>query len=137
MSDGRFCWTVRVYYEDTDSLGMVYHANYLKYMERARTEWLRHMNVDQVRLKEEHGIVFAIANIQVDYLRPAQFDDLLTVTAEATHRGRASLALRQSIVREPDDIVCKAKVRVACIDAVRMRPHPIPPTVISELNSGN
>ncbi len=135
--DAQFSWSVRVYYEDTDSLGMVYHANYLKFMERARTEWLRAMNIDQIKLKEDHNIVFAISKIQVDYLKPAQFNDLLDVTVWAAKRGRASFTLSQGITRADQELVCKATVRIACIDAVQMCPRPIPPNVISELQRAN
>jgi acyl-CoA thioester hydrolase len=93
-----FSWPVRVYYEDTDSGGVVYYANYLKFMERARTEWLRSLGLEQDRLIHEEGIIFAVRSVQVDYLKPALFNQLLSVSAEIIETGKASLTFKQEVV---------------------------------------
>ncbi|SEA52765.1 tol-pal system-associated acyl-CoA thioesterase [Rubrimonas cliftonensis] len=105
---------VRVYYEDTDLAGVVYHANHLKYMERARTEALRSVGVDQGVLKAETGIVFLVTRVAIHYLRPAFFDDLLAVDTAVTRLGSASLTLGQSI-RRGVEAVATAEVRVAIV----------------------
>lgn len=92
-------FAVRVYYEDTDLAGIVYYANYLKYIERARTEWVRALGVDQVRLKEDTGIVFAVRRVEADYLQPARFDDALTVTTQVAEMTGARLVLLQDVTR--------------------------------------
>ena len=90
---------VRVYYEDTDLAGIVYYANYLKYIERARSEWVRELGLDQVALKRDHGIVFAVRRVEADYLRPAQFDDELLVTTELLAQTGARITLSQQVLR--------------------------------------
>jgi len=95
---GKFYWPVRVYYEDTDNGGVVYYANYLKFMERARTEWLRSLGLEQDRLINEQGIIFAVRSVQVDYLKPALFNQLLSVSAEIIATGKASLTFKQEVV---------------------------------------
>ena len=92
-----FTWPVRVYYEDTDAGGMVYYANYLKYMERARTEWLREMGYEQTRLKQDYGVQFAVTKVNIDYLKPALFNELLTVYTNLTGTRKASFDLEQVI----------------------------------------
>lgn len=92
-------FAVRVYYEDTDLAGIVYYANYLKFIERARTEWVRGLGVDQTRLRAEQGLVFAVRRVEADYLRPAKFDDQLTVTTELLTIGGARIELRQEVMR--------------------------------------
>ena len=89
---------VHVYYEDTDLAGIVYYANYLKYIERARTEWVRELGVDQVALKADEGLVFAVRRVEADYLRPAKFDDQLSVVATVTEVTGARIVLRQDVV---------------------------------------
>ncbi|MBL3565639.1 YbgC/FadM family acyl-CoA thioesterase, partial [Rhodovulum sulfidophilum] len=91
--------TVRVYYEDTDLAGIVYYANYLKFIERARSEWVRGLGLDQVRLKAESGIVFAVRRVEADYLSPAKFDDLLTVETDLQRFTPARLVLDQAVLR--------------------------------------
>ncbi|MGX9856096.1 tol-pal system-associated acyl-CoA thioesterase [Limimaricola variabilis] len=90
---------IRVYYEDTDLAGIVYYANYLKFIERARTEWVRGLGVDQARLKAEEGIVFAVRRVEADYLVPARFDDVLTVETELEVLGGARITLSQTVRR--------------------------------------
>ena len=121
-----FEWPLRVYYEDTDAGGVVYYANYLKYLERARTEWLRQLGFGQDELMRESGIVFAVRRVEIDYLLPARLDDLLVVQAEIAAAGKASLTFAQRIVRPPDTALIRATVKVACIDRERFRPTAIP-----------
>jgi len=131
----QFCWPVRVYYEDTDSGGVVYYANYLKFMERARTECLREMGFEQDRLRKDQGILFTVHSIQVDFKRPARFNDALEVSAEISEQRRASLTFFQQIRRSGEiDALCSGHVRVACVDAVSFKPAPIPEFIRSELS---
>lgn len=136
MAEG-FAWPVRVYYEDTDAGGVVYYANYLKFMERARTEWLRQRGFEQQRLIEQDGVMFAVRRAELDYRRPARLDDLLTVSARIAASGSASLTFAQEVVRDADQSVCCCgRVKVACVDAVHLRPRRIPPQLIAELSHG-
>jgi acyl-CoA thioester hydrolase len=124
-----FSWPVRVYYEDTDCGGVVYYANYLRFMERARTEWLRSLGVEQDRLKEQEGILFAVRHVTLDYLKPARFNDHLEVISRVTEHGRASLTFEQTITRldgETRTELCCGQVKVACLTADSFRPCPIP-----------
>ena len=106
-------FTCRVYYEDTDLAGLVYYANYLKYIERARTEWVRDKGIDQVALKSR-GLVFAVRRVEADYLKPARFDDILTVTTEETNRSPARLVLAQTVLRDETPLF-SAKVTLVCL----------------------
>jgi acyl-CoA thioester hydrolase len=108
--------TVRVYYEDTDFAGIVYYANYLKFIERARTEMLRDAGIDQSRLKAEHGLVFVVSRVTIDYRAPARFDDLLTVETRIERMGNAALEVRQDVLRD-ERLLVTALVRLACIGA--------------------
>jgi acyl-CoA thioester hydrolase len=139
-----FLWPVRVYYEDTDSGGVVYYANYLKFMERARTEWLRARGIEQDSLIEQEGVIFAVRSVQVDYLSPARFNQLLNVSAEVTRPGKASFTFHQKITlatantetnhstsmqpaAENDaTLLCEGCIKIACIDVKSLRPRPIP-----------
>jgi acyl-CoA thioester hydrolase len=125
-----FVWPVRVYYEDTDTGGVVYYANYLKFMERARTEWLRSLGFEQDALMHDAGIIFAVRSVEVDYLRPARFNDALTVTAEVVHSGGASITFRQE-VRRGDEVLCRGKVKIASLDAQTLRPKPAPAAILA------
>ena len=128
----QFVWPVRVYYEDTDSGGVVYYANYLKFMERARTEWLRSLGFEQDRLRENDRIIFAVRRVAVDFRHPARFNDTLQVSARIKARGKASLTFQQEITKQPDGkLLCDGEVQIACIDAVRFRPCPIPASLIT------
>jgi acyl-CoA thioester hydrolase len=120
-----FAWRARVYWEDTDGGGVVYYANYLKFMERARTEWLRAMGHSQAEIAKELGFVFAVVEVKVNYRRPARLDDELTVTCLPVPEGRASIRFKQSI-RKGDDTLADGEVRVACVDAKTFRPRPLP-----------
>ena len=134
-----FEWPVRVYYEDTDSGGVVYYANYLRFMERARTEWLRALGFEQDCLIREQGIVFAVRSAHVEYLRPARFNDLLIVVSELQHRGRASLTFDHTIIRqhEASQPCVTGEVKIACINADTFRPQPIPDTLLKEIADGS
>lgn len=124
---GTFSIPVRVYYEDTDAGGVVFYANYLKFMERGRTEWLRSLGVEQQQLIESEDALFAIVNVDIDYRKPARLDDLLQVTVNIEEVGHSSIRFHQQVIRETDGLLlCEAVVRAACLSASRFRPRPIP-----------
>ena len=133
-----FSFPARVYWEDTDGGGVVYYANYLRFLERARTEWLRAAGVSQQALAREQGIVFTVTRVEVNYRRPARLDDELLVTCAPQRAGAASLSFAQSILRaagsEPDTLLAEADVRVACVDAQTFRPQRLPQFLIDVLN---
>ena len=106
----------RVYYEDTDLAGIVYYANYLKFIERARSEWVRTLGIDQAQLKRDAGIVFAVRHVTADYLSPARFDDMLTITTQPAHIAGARLVLHQRVLRGAD-ILFDAQVTLVAIGA--------------------
>ena len=126
-----FIWPVRVYYEDTDSGGVVYHANYLKFMERARTEWLRSLGFEQ-DVPRARGVLFAVRSVTVDFLKPGYFNQLLSVTVSLAHCGRASLTFAQAILHG-EERLCAAHVKIACLDAATLRPRRIPENILSEI----
>ncbi len=131
-----FSWPVRVYYEDTDSGGVVYYANYLRFMERARTEWLRSLGIEQDQVREQDSVIFAVTHVDVDYLKPARFNDSLKVTVKLTARGRASLTFEQQVLRQTadDEIeLCRGHIKIACLNAERLRPRPIPEYINTEI----
>jgi acyl-CoA thioester hydrolase len=132
-----FEWPVRVYYEDTDAGGVVYYANYLRYLERARTEWLRHHGFGQDELMRDSGIVFAVRRVEIDYLLPAHLDDALVVEAEIAAASKVSLTFVQRIVRAPDTVLVRATVKVACLDADRFRPTAIPTPIREKLKNAH
>lgn len=132
----QFLWPVRVYYEDTDSGGVVYYANYLRFMERARTELLRARGFEQDRLRREQGIVFAVHSVSIDYRLPARFNDELEVSAEISAAGRASVTFMQAVRRRGEsENLCEAQVRIACVEADSFKPTPIPDVIRSELTN--
>ena len=122
---GTFSFPVRVYYEDTDTAGVVYYAGYLRFLERGRTEWLRALGVEQFRLAQEAGIVFAVRSLNIEYLKPARLDDVLAVLTELTLAGRAQVTLKQRIERDGEPLV-EATVRVACLNTKTMKPAALP-----------
>lgn len=125
-AEAEFSWPVRVYYEDTDVSGVVYHANYLRWFERARTEWLRARGLGQEALRVEHGIAFTVAGLEIAYLRPARLDDELEVVTVIEQAKRASLVFAQTL-RAPDGApLAQARVRVGCVDAANFRPCALP-----------
>ncbi len=129
-----FTWPVRVYFEDTDAGGVVYYANYLKFCERARTEWLRTTGLAQNRLATEQNILFVVRAVEASYLRPAVLDDTLDVVTTLDKLGRASLDFAQQ-VRRDGQLLFEARVTVACVASGAMRPTPIPPAVRAQLAS--
>jgi acyl-CoA thioester hydrolase len=130
-----FSFPIRVYWEDTVAGGVVYHANYVKFFERARSEWLRSLGIGQRELATRQDTVFAIRSVQMDFLAPARLDDELIVTVELTGKGRASLDFRQQLQREPDgQILVRAQVRAACLSASTFRPRAMPDGVFNNKN---
>ena len=132
-----FLWPVRIYWEDTDAGGIVYYANYLKFMERARSEWLRSIGVEQGLLQQEQGLMFVVVDAATHFHKPARYGELLQVSCGIDESRRASLTFRQNIVRgaapdDPDsgDLLVSARVRVACLDAQKFRPRPLPGAVL-------
>ena len=132
MTDYRF--SIRVYWEDTDAGGVVYYASYLRFFERARTEWLRTLGVAQQRLREDDGVIFIVSESTVRYLRPARLDDRLDVTVAVRECGRASLSLAQQAWRG-DTLLAEGAVRVGCVDAGTFRPRRIPSSILQHLSA--
>lgn len=130
MTDQRsdaFSWPVRVYWEDTDAGGVVYHAAYVRFLERARTEWLRALHIGQQALREQFGVLFVVHGMELRFAAPARLDDLLAVTVEPVDSRAASFTALQQVRREPQGaLLVKARVRIACVDARLWRPCAIP-----------
>ncbi len=129
---GTFVWPVRVYYEDTDSGGVVYYANYLRFLERARTEWLRARGFEQTALAREHRVVFVVTALSIEYRRPARFDDMLAVTVEPAEVGASRVVLLQRVVRGDEELIA-ASVRLACVNTATFKPVKIPRSLLSDL----
>lgn len=136
-----FSWPVRVYYEDTDSGGVVYYANYLKFMERARTEFLRSIGYQQDQLQQELGIIFAVHSANIQYKKPARFNDELKVVTSITSLGRASIHFKQSVFLESSHhegsvtgLLSEAEIKIACLNAKKFTPQSIPATIIEKIN---
>jgi acyl-CoA thioester hydrolase len=129
-----FSWPVRVYYEDTDSGGVVYYANYLKFLERARTEWLRAAGFEQSTLAAVHNIVFIVRSISLQYLSPARYDDRLAVSVEPGEFGAARIEMRQVVRRRREELVT-AQVEIACVNTASFRPVRIPKPVIAKIGN--
>jgi acyl-CoA thioester hydrolase len=129
-----FEWPVRVYFEDTDAGGIVYYANYLKFMERARTEWLRTLGFEQDRLREEAGILLAVSRVAVNYVRPARFNERLLASVRLLKLRRASMSLAQEVSRESGEVVCTGLVRIASLDAASLRPRAMPAAMVKEID---
>jgi acyl-CoA thioester hydrolase len=127
-----FRHATRVYWEDTDAGGIVYYANYLKYFERARTEWLRSLGVEQGALREQLGAMFIVSRTAMRYLRPARLDDLLEVTVAVRDAARVSLHLEQQALRGME-LLAEGDIRIACVDAPTLKPRRIPDEVLSRL----
>ena len=125
-----FSWPIRVYYEDTDLGGVVYYANYLKFMERARTEWLRAYGFEQDELIHSLDVIFAVKKIDLEYILPARFNDELLVSAKVIEFGRASMTLAQEITRQNETgVLCKGKVKIASLKATTFKPCAMPPAI--------
>ncbi len=127
-----FSLPVRVYYQDTDAGGVMFHANYLHFFERARTEWLRQLGFDVRGLAETHGLLFIVRELRVNFLRPAVVDDLLTVTAVIDNLGRAQFTLGQCVLRG-EELLVQGSVNLACVSAQGLRPLRLPPDVYAAL----
>lgn len=123
--DSEFFITSRVYYEDTDAGGVVYYANYLKYFERARTEWLRHVGINQSELAQHDQIIFVVKAVEIQYRKPAVLDDILTVHNTVSRIGRASITFNQE-VRKDNITLCDGKVTVCAVNTNTFKPTPIP-----------
>ena len=129
-----FTWMIRVYYEDTDTGGVVYYANYLKFFERARTEWLRAAGIDQRRLLDEFVLQFVVAHVECDYRQPARLDDQLEIDLEVVKAGRVFIVFQQA-ARRGDTVLATAKVKAACIDSRRFTPAAMPAPLIDALHT--
>lgn len=129
-----FSLPVRVYYEDTDSGGVVYHSNYLNFMERARTEWLRSLGFEQDELLRSEGVIFAVSAVNIRFQQPARFNELLEVTVALDRQGAASLTLVQE-ARRGAEVLANAEVRIACIDKQRFMPVAIPERIVEKLEA--
>lgn len=134
-----FTWPIRVYYEDTDAGGVVFYANYLKFFERARTEWLRAAGIGQQALAEQDGVIFVVKSTTVDYHAPARLDDQLNLTVCIESLGRASVHFSQEAWKmgAVPQLLATGKIKVGCIDAKRFRPAPIPPHVLKNIQFGS
>ena len=131
-----FQFQLRVYWEDTDAGGVVFYANYLKFFERARTEWLRSLGHAQERLRVETGTMFVVTDTAVHYLRPARLDDVLSVTVHVEHAGRAQMTLAQQAWRSSDagdELLAEGTIRIGCVDAGTFRPQRIPISIVDSL----
>jgi len=130
-----FVWQARVYYEDTDAGGVVYYANYLRFLERSRTEWLRSRGISQLALARDPGVVFSVIAIEARFRLPARLDDLLSISCEPAEDGGASILFSQRIWREPlaAELLLTASVRVACLDAATLKPRRLPQVITREL----
>ncbi|AMM26036.1 tol-pal system-associated acyl-CoA thioesterase [Variovorax sp. PAMC 28711] len=130
-----FTFPIRIYWEDTDAGGIVFYANYLKFMERARTEWLRSLGVEQRKLRDETGGMFVVSETQLKYHRPARLDDELLVTAQAKQIGAASLIIAQRVLSKTEQgvLLCEGTIRLGWVDAATLRPARIPAQVSGTL----
>jgi acyl-CoA thioester hydrolase len=130
-----FAFPIRVYWEDTDAGGIVFYANYLKFFERARTEWLRHLGIEQQALREATGGMFVVVETQLKYHRPAQLDDLLTVNASMLNKGRSSMVIAQQAWRQADTpvLLCEGTIRIGWVQASTLKPERIPTSILERL----
>jgi acyl-CoA thioester hydrolase len=131
----RFSIPCRIYWEDTDAGGVVYYANYLKFMERCRTDWLRALGIDQQRLRADRLLQFAVVRVTVDFLRPAVLNDEVLVTAELERLSGATITFRQTIMRGDVQLI-DANIRAACLDSGTLKPRPIPKDLFVEWRNG-
>jgi acyl-CoA thioester hydrolase len=129
-----FYWPIRVYYEDTDAGGVVYHSQYLNFMERARTEWLRSLGFEQAALRSFFNVLFVVHSMQIQFKKAARFDDLLSVETQLTRLKLGSFECSQTIVREQEAII-QAQVKIACVNAITYKPTGIPAPIKSSMES--
>jgi tol-pal system-associated acyl-CoA thioesterase len=125
LSNHTFSWPTRVYYEDTDAGGVVYHSQYLNFLERARTEWLRHLGFDHNNLRDEFKLVFVVHSMQIQFKKPAKLDDLLTISSDLIKIGRGSFEFFQKISVNQQTLI-EAQVKLACVDTITFKPIGIP-----------
>ena len=137
-----FHWPVRIYWEDTDAGGIVFYANYLKFFERSRTEWLRSLGIAQQELKDRTGCMFVVTETTLRYHHPARLDDQLTVTASLIETGRASMTLKQQALLKPEQgssqpvaLLCEGTIRIGWVDAARLQPRRMPATILDSLTT--
>ncbi len=128
-----FTWPVRVYYEDTDAGGIVYHSAYLKFMERARTEWLRDLGFEQDILME-HSTAFVVKSVQMEYFMAARFNEMLSISSQVVELKRASLVFKQTVLNASQQPLVQALIKVACIDITTMKPKAIPKNILGEFS---
>ena len=126
-----FSWPVRVYFQDTDAGGVVYHASYVNFMERARTEWLRTYGYSNAGLMKELGVVFVVRAMKLEYLRPALLDDMLNVTAGIVEVGRSRITLRQTVQRE-EELLTTGEVQLVCVSVGAFKPVSVPQALRSQ-----
>jgi acyl-CoA thioester hydrolase len=132
-----FRFALRVYWEDTDAGGVVFYANYLKFFERARTEWLRSLGHGQERLRVDTGVVFVVTDTAVRYLRPARLDDFLAVTVQIKHAGRAQMTIAPQAWRQyqqGEELLAEGTIRIGCVDAGTFRPRRIPSSIVDTVS---
>lgn len=129
-----FEFPIRVYYEDTDAGGVVYHSQYLNFMERARTEWLRHLGFEQTFLRESLNILFVVHSMQIQFKKPARFNDMLQVSSQLVNLRLGSFECQQKISRE-EEILIEAQVKIACVDALTFKPTGIPTQIKLSMES--
>ncbi|SFU94370.1 acyl-CoA thioester hydrolase [Polaromonas sp. YR568] len=137
-----FSWLLRVYWEDTDAGGIVFYANYLKFFERSRTEWLRSLGIEQQRLQESTGGIFVVAETSIRYHRSARLDDELIVTAALVESGRASMIIRQEALLKTEQtaenanpLLCEGTIRIGWVDAASLQPRRIPASILDSLKT--
>lgn len=132
-----FSWRIRVYWEDTDAGGVVYHAGYLRFLERARSEWMRASGLGQDAIRDSHGVLFVVRELDIAYDKPARLDDELDATVRVVRLRSASMDIAQSVLRVVDGVtLARARVRVACIDARDFVPCRIPPRIAALIQEG-
>ncbi len=131
-----FRWSVRVYYEDTDAAGVVYHANYLKFLDQARTEWLRTAGYSHHALREEERLIFVVKDIHLQFKQAARLDDVLDITTQIKKAGAASILFAQEIFRQAQ-LLCRAEVNIACLGAESLKPRRIPKSLKEKFHYAN
>ncbi|TSA48357.1 MAG: tol-pal system-associated acyl-CoA thioesterase [Nitrosomonadales bacterium] len=134
MTDQTFSWPIRIYYESTDAGGVVYHAEYLKFFERARTECLRSLGFEQRELREREGVVFVVRSMQIKYVQPARFDEMLEVASKLVEVGRCRLVFEQKLLRG-SDILTDATVEVVSVDSTSFKPVAIPALIREKMET--
>jgi len=127
-----FLWPIRIYYEDTDAGGIVYHTNYIKFMERARTEWLRNLGFEQDELRDKNGVIFAVRSAQVDYFLPAKFNDELMVSSRVIKKGKASIIIEQEVLKK-SQVLCKGIIKVGTLDEKSFKPKAMPESLYEKM----